>query len=113
VCQISRDETIDNKPILALSENALKLIYGNVEFQNFLGEDPASSGEKGKEGGVEESRGVGRVGEGDDEVGRRGAKGRTKGKGIMIAVFGPSCCDGMNQFGFNIVLCNLWFLMDY
>jgi hypothetical protein len=50
VCQISRDETLDNKPILALSENALKLIYGNVEFQNFPGEDPASRGGKGKEG---------------------------------------------------------------
>jgi hypothetical protein len=74
VCQISRDETLDNKPILALSENALKLIYGNVEFQNFLGEDPASRGGKGKEGRVEERRGVGRVGEGDDEVGRGGGR---------------------------------------
>jgi hypothetical protein len=74
LCQISRDETLDNKPILALSENALKLIYGNVEFQNFPGEDPASRGGKGKEGRVEERRGVGRVGEGDDEVGRGGGR---------------------------------------
>jgi hypothetical protein len=72
LCQISGDETLDNKPILALSENALKLIYGNVEFQNFPGEDPASRG--GKEGRVEERRGAGRVSEGDDEVGRGGGR---------------------------------------
>jgi hypothetical protein len=24
----------------------------------------------------------------------------------MIKVFGPSCCDGMNQFSFNIMLCH-------
>jgi hypothetical protein len=48
VCQISRDETLDNKPILALSENALKLIYGNVEFQNFPGEDPLQGEGKGR-----------------------------------------------------------------
>jgi hypothetical protein len=65
-----------------LSENALKLTYGKVEFQSFSGEDPripAPNGGKGTEGRVEEGRGVGRGRDG--EVGRKGWKGRAKGKG--------------------------------
>jgi hypothetical protein len=61
--QISRDETLDNKPI-TFSENVLKLTYGNVEFQNFP-ENPRTPRSKGRErgvGGVEERRGVVRGG---------------------------------------------------
>jgi hypothetical protein len=65
VCQISRDETLDNKPILALSENALKLIYGNVEFQNFPGEDPRFKGRE-REGGKSGRK-------------KRGGEGRRRG----------------------------------
>jgi hypothetical protein len=57
---------------LSLSENALKLTYGNVEFQYFLGEDtraPCFKRKEGEGGEVEEGRGVGRGGGGGKWVG--------------------------------------------
>jgi hypothetical protein len=73
---------------LSLSESALKLAYGNVEFQNFPREDhgpPAPTGGKGREGGVEERRGGGGEGMGKSEGKgwkERGEKGRGEGSGI-------------------------------
>jgi hypothetical protein len=57
-----------------LSENSLKLTYGNLEFQNFPGKDPRISRSKGTAGSVEEG------GKGDREVRMKWWKGRAKGK---------------------------------
>jgi hypothetical protein len=65
-----------------LLENALKLAYGNIKFQNFPGRTPglpAPRGGKVREGRVEESRGRGR--EGMRRLEGKGWKGRAKGKG--------------------------------
>jgi hypothetical protein len=83
---------------LSLSENALKLTYGNVEFQKFPGEDPRTlrpKGGKGRAGRVEEGRRVGRwrgwgfrKGRGrreglkEREVEERGEKEEGKGRGF-------------------------------
>jgi hypothetical protein len=58
--QISRDETLDYKPIIFV-QNCVKCTYGNVEFQNYPGRTPAP---RGGEGRVEESRGGERRGRG-------------------------------------------------
>jgi hypothetical protein len=85
VCQVSKIlATIPStRNQLSLSGNELKLTYGNVEFQNFPGEEPrppAPRGGKGRERGVDERRGVagrGREGrEGDGEVGGEGVEGK-------------------------------------
>jgi hypothetical protein len=96
VCQISK--FLATKPLtinqLSLSENALKLTYGNVEFQNFPGRtpDPRSKGrerEGGKSGRGGEGRGWGgRKGRGgreglkEREGKERGEKEEGKGRGI-------------------------------
>jgi hypothetical protein len=62
-----------------LTENALKLAYSNVEFQNFPRggpKTPRRSNLTGGEGRMEERRGV--EWEGDGEIGREGLK---EGKG--------------------------------
>jgi hypothetical protein len=51
-----------------LSENALKLTYGNVEFHNFPGEDPRFKGRE-REGGKSGRKQRG------GEVGREGVEG--------------------------------------
>jgi hypothetical protein len=71
-----------------LSENALKLTNGYVEFQNVPGDDPglaASRGGKGREGKVEERRGVGRGRGGREGLKEREGKRRKwkrEGRGI-------------------------------
>jgi hypothetical protein len=66
---------------LALSENALKLTYGNVEFQNFRERTPDSplqwEGKGRIEGTVEERRGE-RRGTGCGEVGMEGLQERER-----------------------------------
>jgi hypothetical protein len=75
---------------LSLSENASKLTYGNVEFQNFPGEEPRTPRLKGMEREGEKSGRKKRGGEGrggekrDGEVGRGGEGlgwGNRKGRG--------------------------------
>jgi hypothetical protein len=56
---------------LSLSENALKVTYSNVEFQNFLGRTSALSGRKWR-GGKRDEEGRG--------WGCGGRKGKAKGK---------------------------------
>jgi hypothetical protein len=79
VCQFSKFLATKLLTInqLSLSENALKLAYGNVEFQNFPGEDPGpplqGEGKGGREEWKREWDGKGR--------GWGGRKGRAKGKG--------------------------------
>jgi hypothetical protein len=64
---------------LSLSENALKLTYGNVEFQNFPGGSPLQG--EGK-GGREEWERTGWGGrEEDEEAGREGVEGKDQRKG--------------------------------
>jgi hypothetical protein len=67
-----------------LSENALKLTYGNVEFQNFPEKDPRTPAPREGKGKEEEweRRGVGNEREEDEEAGREGVeqKGYMKGK---------------------------------
>jgi hypothetical protein len=58
---------------LSLSENALKLTYGNVEFQNFPGEDPGPPLQGEGKGGREEWK---RGGRGRGWGGRKGRGGR-------------------------------------
>jgi hypothetical protein len=68
--QIPRDEIPDNKPII-FSENALKLTYGNAEFQNFPGEDPVPPAPRGGKGREEEWK---------KEEGWEGGKGVRRGR---------------------------------
>jgi hypothetical protein len=75
--QISRDKTLDNKP-LSLSENALKLTYGNVEFQNFPGRtpEPPLQGRKREAGQSGREKRGGEEGEEDGRECRKGRSGR-------------------------------------
>jgi hypothetical protein len=64
---------------LPLSENALKLTYDNVEFQNFPGEDPGQPAARGRKGGRKEwKREEGWGGEGRGWGNRKG-RGGTEG----------------------------------
>ena len=77
---------------ISCSENALKLTYSNVEFQNFPGEDPRTprfQGGEGEGGGEGRKREGGRGGRGRGEGGdgrvgerrgREGEKGREVGR---------------------------------
>jgi hypothetical protein len=87
VCQISKFLATKHSTInqLSLSENALKLTCGNVEFQNFPGRtpDPPLQGE-GK-GGWEQWKRDGEVGREElkgKEGKERGEKGGGEGRGI-------------------------------
>jgi hypothetical protein len=103
VCKIfkflpTKPSTINQLP---LSENALKLAYGNAEFHNFPGEDPRTPRSKGREreggrsgrekrGGDGEGRGWGSRKGRDGTEGLKGREGkrrkRRRGKGEE---FGP------------------------
>jgi hypothetical protein len=80
--QISRDESLDNKPIIFVRKRVKTHLYGNVEFQNFLAEDPWTARSKGRE---REAKGrEGRGEEGREEWKREGGgegDGRQEGKG--------------------------------
>jgi hypothetical protein len=78
VCQISRDETLDNKPVTFVRKRVKTNLQQYVEFQNFPGEDPRSKGREEwnrEEGWGEEGNEMGRL-EGKWWKGR--AKGRRK-----------------------------------
>jgi len=58
----------------------LKLTYSNLEFQNFLGEDPRTPSSTGGEGKGGEEKGKGRR-EGKDREGKEGRNGGGEGRG--------------------------------
>jgi hypothetical protein len=111
VCQIfkflaTKPSTINQ---LSLSENALKLTYGNVEFQNFPGEDPgppASREGKGrreewkkKRGGEGRGRGWGsRKGRG----GREGLKEREGKRREGERNLDPRCSRQIDATGLSV-----------
>jgi len=70
---IARPKTHICKPPFAC-QNVLKLTYSNLEFQNFLGEDPLFKGRGGRGREEREGKGKGRK-EGKDRERREGREG--------------------------------------